>query len=162
MSWTSPFTVARITLPRFAVSAFSMNCSRWLTAAFMASADCSTSATISSLALNKRPTSAMPSISGPLIMSSGAVPSARLRSRSSTSPSLRAFDDVVRQALIERLIFLLDLFFLGGGAEMFRDGRDMKLVDRGLLLFALLAPVCGKVAQQSGLRMASGISFGAC
>src|ERR1022692_3390724 len=88
ISCTSPFTVARITLPRAAVSAFSMNCSRWLTAAFMASADCSTSATISSLLLNRRPTSLMPLISGPLMISSGAAPSARLRSRSATRPSL--------------------------------------------------------------------------
>ena len=29
MSWTSPFTVASTTLPRADVSSFSMNCSRW-------------------------------------------------------------------------------------------------------------------------------------
>ena len=87
MSWTSPLTVASTTLPRLAVSAFSMNCSRWLTAAFIASADCNTSATINSLALNSRPTSAIPVISGPFTMSNGGAPSARFFSRSSTSPS---------------------------------------------------------------------------
>ena len=40
-----------------------MNCSRCATAAFIASALCSTSATISSLALNRRPTLLMPPIS---------------------------------------------------------------------------------------------------
>src|SRR5271166_2851332 len=44
MSWTSPLTVARTILPRAAVSAFSMNCWRWFTDAFIASADCRTSA----------------------------------------------------------------------------------------------------------------------
>ncbi len=42
------------------------------TAAFIAEALCSTSATISSLALKSRPTSAMPAISGPLTMSSAS------------------------------------------------------------------------------------------
>ena len=89
-----------------------MNCSRWPTAVFMASADCSTSATISSLLLKSRPTSAMPAISGPLITSSGAAPSASLRSRSAIKPSLDAFEDVVRQALIERQIGGLGFFFV--------------------------------------------------
>ncbi len=47
-----------------------------------------TSATISSLLLKRRPTSAMPVMSGPLMISSGAAPSARLRSRSGMRPSL--------------------------------------------------------------------------
>ena len=86
MSWTSPLTVASTTLPRALVVSASMNCSRWETAAFMASALCSTSATMSWLSLKSRPTSAMPAIRGPLITSSGAAPSASLRSRSSRSP----------------------------------------------------------------------------
>ncbi len=64
-----------------------MNFSRWDTAAFIASADCSTSATISSLALKSRPTSRMPSIRGPLMISSGVFPPARTASRSSIRPS---------------------------------------------------------------------------
>ena len=71
ISCTSPLTVARIILPLVAVSVFSMNGSRYETDAFIASALCSTSATISSLLLNRRPTSSIPSISGPLMMSSG-------------------------------------------------------------------------------------------
>ena len=86
MSWTSPFTVASTTLPRLAVWVLSIFGSRWVTAAFIASALCSTSATISSLAPNSRPTSSIPFISGPLMISSGpAFWSAS--SRSSISPS---------------------------------------------------------------------------
>src|SRR5262249_31670821 len=73
MSWTSPLTVASTIVPRVADAAFSMNCSRCATAAFMASADCRTSATMSWLSLNSRPTSSMPRIRGPLTMSSGAA-----------------------------------------------------------------------------------------
>ncbi len=87
MSCTSPLTVARMTLPLRESLDFSMNFSRWLTAAFIASADCSTSATISSLALKSRPTSFIPSISGPLMMSSGDIPERRTASRSSIRPS---------------------------------------------------------------------------
>jgi hypothetical protein len=47
ISCTSPLTVASTMLPRVALSVRSMNCSRWPTAAFMASADWSTSATMS-------------------------------------------------------------------------------------------------------------------
>src|SRR5439155_193335 len=62
MSWTSPFTVASTITPRVADSAFSMWGSRWETAAFIASADWSTSATMSWLSLKSRPTSSMPRI----------------------------------------------------------------------------------------------------
>ena len=86
MSWTSPFTVASTRVPRVADSAFSMRGSRWATAAFIASADWRTSATMSWLSLKSRPTSSMPRISGPLMISSG-VASASFASRSSTSPS---------------------------------------------------------------------------
>ena len=71
----------------------------------------------------------MPAISGPLMMSSGAAPSARLRSRSANQAVLGAFDDVIRQALIERQIGGLLLFLLAGPAEMFGDGRDVELID---------------------------------
>ncbi len=89
MSWTSPLTVASTTLPRSDPSFFSMCGSRCDTAAFITSALCSTSATISSLALKRRPTSAMPFISGPLMMSSGCGQraSASASSRSSIRPS---------------------------------------------------------------------------
>ena len=36
---------------------------------------------------------------------------------------------------------------------MLGDGRDMKLVYRGALLFRLLAPVRGNIAEQRGTRM---------
>src|SRR5208283_2199632 len=68
----------------------------------------------------------------------------------------RALDDVVGQTLVERLVFFLDLFFLGGGAEMLSNCRDVKLIDGGFLLFALLAPIWRKVPQQFGLRVALG------
>ena len=87
MSWTSPFTVASTTLPRVAESTRSMWGSRWATANFIDSADCSTSATMSWLALNWRPTSSIPAISGPLIISNGVRP-AMASSRSSANPSL--------------------------------------------------------------------------
>ena len=79
----------------------------------MASADCSTSATISSLLLNSRPTSLMPAISGPLMMSSGADAFGALALEIGDQAVLAAFDDVVGEALIERQIGGL-LFALGG------------------------------------------------
>ena len=71
MSWTSPLTVASRTVARVDGSATVMCGSRRATAAFMTSADWSTSATIMVLAPNRRPTSSMPFISGPLMISSG-------------------------------------------------------------------------------------------
>ena len=73
-------------MPRLCDSAFSMNCSRCETAAFIASADWSTSATMSSLLLKSRPTSSMPFMRGPLMISSG-LSVLRFSSRSSISPS---------------------------------------------------------------------------
>src|SRR3989304_5978867 len=46
MSWTSPFTVASTSVARVAASRFSMNGSRWATAAFLASAHWSTPAPV--------------------------------------------------------------------------------------------------------------------
>ena len=86
MSCTSPLTVASTTVPLLALSLFSMKGSRCATAAFIASADCSTSATISSLLLKRRPTSSMPAMSGPLMISRGFA-SFSFRSRSSIRPS---------------------------------------------------------------------------
>ena len=86
MSCTSPFTVASMTLPLLALSFFSMKRSRWATAAFIDSALCSTSATMSSLLLKSRPTSSIPFMSGPLMISSGGT-AFRFSSRSSMSPS---------------------------------------------------------------------------
>jgi len=69
----------------------------------------STSATISSLALNSRPTSFIPVISGPLMMSSGLA-SLSFKSRSGTRPFLRAFENVIGEASVKRQVgsFLLD------------------------------------------------------
>ena len=47
---------------------------------------------------------------------------------------LRAFEDVIRQALIERQIFGARFLARAGGAEMFGDGGDVKLIDGGFLL----------------------------
>ena len=86
MSCTSPLTVASRIVPRRASSLFSIRGSRWATAAFIASADCSTSATMSSFLLKSRPTSSMPAMSGPLMMLSGGV-SRSFSSRPLRSPS---------------------------------------------------------------------------
>ena len=158
ISWTSPLTVARITLPRAAVSAFSMNCSRWLTAAFMASADCSTSATISSLLLNRRPTSLMPAISGPLMMSSGVGAFGALAVEVGDQAVLGAFDDVVGQALIERQIRGVLLDARAGLAEMLGDGGDVELVDGGLLFRRSAArQSSGAVRSDSSSASAGGV-----
>ena len=80
MSWTSPFTVARSDLAARRAPRPSPCAARGsVTAAFIASALWSTSATISWLSLKRRPTSSMPVISGPLMISSGC---ARRRSAS--------------------------------------------------------------------------------
>ena len=68
MSWTSPLTVASTMVPRVELSSLAMKPSRWATAAFIASADWSTSATMSWLSLKRRPTSSMPLIRGPLMI----------------------------------------------------------------------------------------------
>ncbi len=46
------------------------------------------------------------------------------------------------------------VFFLGG-AEMFGDGGDMELIYGGALLFRLLAPISGNIAEKRGFRMVS-------
>ena len=86
MSCTSPLTVARTIFPFAALSAFSICGSKRVTAAFIASADCSTSATMSRLSLKSRPTSSMPAMRGPLMISIGGRP-ASARSMSSARPS---------------------------------------------------------------------------
>ena len=87
MSWTSPLTVASTTLPLVALSKRSMCGSSRDTANFIDSADWSTSATINSLALNWRPTSSIPAMRGPLIISRGPR-SSNASSKSSANPSL--------------------------------------------------------------------------
>ena len=67
----------------------------------------------------------------------------------------RAFDDVVREALVQWLVFFLLLFFFLCRSEMLRDGHDVELVNRRFLRFALLAPVFRHIAQQFRLRVAS-------
>src|SRR5208283_572425 len=68
----------------------------------------------------------------------------------------RAFDDVVRQPRVQRHIFRLQLLFLFRCAEMFRDRRDVELVQRRLLLLALLSPIRRRVPQHFALRMLRG------
>ena len=117
-----------------AMSAFSMNCSRWLTAAFMASADCSTSATISSLLLNSRPDFGHAGHQRTVddVERRGAL--GALAVQVGNQAVLGAFDDVVRQALVERQILRALLHARAGLAEMLGDGRDVELVDGRLLL----------------------------
>jgi hypothetical protein len=111
MSWTSPLTVARTILPRAAVSAFSMNCSRWLTPVFMASADWSTSATISSLLLNRRPTSAHAGHEGAVDDVEGRHAFGAFAVEVLDESVLGALDDVVGEALIEGEVGGLGLGF---------------------------------------------------
>ena len=54
---------------------------------------------------------------------------------------LGAFDDVIGQALIERKVGRFHFLRLRAAAEKFGDLRDVVLIDRGLLLGRLLAPV---------------------
>ena len=92
MSWTSPFTVASTMRPLVELSPVdSMNCSRWATAAFMVSADCSTNGSCISPAPNSSPTTFMPASRWSLMMASGSMPGwssvpARASSSSSTRP----------------------------------------------------------------------------
>ena len=88
-------------LPREAESARSMWGSRCETANFIASALCRTSATINWLALNCLPTSSIPAINGPLMMSRGSR-SCIARSRSSASPSLLPSINTFSQTLVQR------------------------------------------------------------
>src|SRR3979411_1097783 len=126
MSWTSPLTVASSSLPLLEVAAFSMNRSRWATAAFITSALCRTSATMSSLAPKSRPTSSMPAINGPLMMSSAGTPPLTClpaRERVDLHPLLRLAlpelggedADVVIAALEEELV-AERLLVVGDGA----------------------------------------------
>ena len=85
ISWTSPLTVAIITVPFVAESDFSINCSKCETEAFITSALWRTSATIRSFLLKSLPTSSIPVIRGPFIISSGAYFSSSLSSRGTRS-----------------------------------------------------------------------------
>ena len=71
MSWTSPFTVASTIVPFSWPSIFSMNGSRYATAAFMVSADWSTNGNCILPEPNSSPTTFMPSSRKVLMMSSG-------------------------------------------------------------------------------------------
>ena len=78
----------------------------------------------------------MPAISGPLMMSRGAAPSAQFAVEIGDQAVLGAFDDVVGQALIQRQILGVLLHRASCLAEMLRDGGDVPLVQGGLLLGA--------------------------
>ncbi len=88
MSWTSPLTVASTMRPLpLSPSTFSMCGSRWATAAFIVSADCSTNGSCIWPDPNSSPTTFMPASSVSLMIDSGAVPSAMAWSRSAVRPS---------------------------------------------------------------------------
>ena len=65
----------------------------------------------------------------------------------------RAFENVIRQALVERQIGSDLLLAAASAAEMLGNRRDVELVDGGFLFLALLAPVGGQAAKQRGIRM---------
>ena len=105
MSWTSPLTVAirilpcaRVTVPAFSARAFSssMYGIRNATAFFIARALLTTCGRNILPAPNRSPTTFMPSISGPSIISSGRAyfcrASSRSGSRKSSTPWTRACD----------------------------------------------------------------------
>ena len=68
-------------------------------------------------------------------------PPCSFSSRSAIETVLGAFDDVVRQALVQRQARPPLLPALDGRAEMLGDRGDVELVDGDLLLAGLLAPV---------------------
>ena len=111
MSWTSPFTVASTTMPLPPESAFSISGSRYATAAFIVSADCSTNGSCIWPLPNSSPTTFMPSSSTSFTICERRAASASCSSRSASRPSrspsmMRCFsrsDD--RPA---RAVFLLD------------------------------------------------------
>ena len=104
MSWTSPFTVASTIFPRRAPPVRGCCGSRKETAAFMAAALWSTSATINWFALKSRPTSAIPAMRGPFtiderirVLGAGERPLQVLE-----EPLLGPLDDVRRDPLGHR------------------------------------------------------------
>ena len=86
MSCTSPFTVASTMVPRVLAVDFSMNCSRWATAVFITSADCSTNGSCIWPEPKSSPTTFMPSSSESLMISRAGRDSSA-SSRSAVSPS---------------------------------------------------------------------------
>ncbi len=91
MSWTSPFTVASTIVPLPAPSARSMCGSRYATAAFITSADCSTNGSCISPEPNRSPTTFMPESSVSLMMSNGersTMAASKSDSRPVRSPSM--------------------------------------------------------------------------
>ena len=74
----------------------------------------------------------MPAISGPLMISSGAVPSATLQFEVGDEPFFGAFDDVVGEALIERQIGRFAFSVCLRPRKNSAMARDVVLVDRRL------------------------------
>ena len=85
MSWTSPLTVASTIVPLPWLSVFSMCGSRWATAVFMTSADCSTNGSCICPDPNSSPTVFIPDSSVSLMISRAGRCS-RAASRSASSP----------------------------------------------------------------------------
>ncbi len=75
----------------------------------------------------------------------------------------RAFDDVIRQPLVERQIRGFLFFACAGAAKMLGNRGDVKLIDRGFLLAAIAraSPPERRVERQRS-AWPSGISLAAC
>ncbi len=86
MSCTSPLTVASTMRPLPPSSAFSMCGSRYATAVFITSADCSTNGSCICPEPNSSPTTFMPSSRMSLMIDSGVRPAAIAASRSASRP----------------------------------------------------------------------------
>ena len=110
MSCTSPLTVASTTVPLPPASAFSMCGSRYATAVFIVSADCSTNGSCICPLPNSSPTTFMPSSSTSLTIPSAGIVCELLVEVGFEAVAL-AVDDAVLQPLGDRpagTVFLLD------------------------------------------------------
>ena len=110
MSCTSPFTVASTTVPLPAASAFSMSGSRYATAAFIVSADCSTNGSCISPRPEQLADDLHP-VEQHVVHDLERGPRRELLVEGGLEPVAVAVDDAVLQSLLDRptrTVFLLD------------------------------------------------------
>ena len=127
MSWTSPFTVASTRRP-FDVwpSTFSMSGSRWATAVFIVSADCSTNGSCIWPEPNSSPTTRMPSSRTSLTMARAGIPAGQGHVEVVDEAVAVAVDDAVLEALLDRpvaAVLLLDVGRLHVGEHLEQPGE---------------------------------------
>ena len=89
-------------------------------------------------------------------MSSGAAPSERFEFEIGDQAVLRALDDVVCEALVERQIGGFLLLPARCAAKMLGDGGDVKLIDGDLLVTRLQPPILRNIFEHGGVGMICG------